>query len=190
MKIDNYYNIEPVIDLYHFVELLLVTLANDQADDSNVEGIKIAKLYPDFKEKIERAMFDENGYQLDYLQLIDGYQYYENQAKWEMSLAKNLQEYLKQNHKALEYNFEYDHIEIEFTVSEISRILENYDQKTQEIMKNFIAYIEHHELSRFDQLLTKKSDRDIKREYIKVSKTTFNNTWGNDIVEKKITQSL
>ena len=53
MKADNsyFYNMEPVVDLEHFVELLIVSLAN-----KNKNSETKARLFSDYKERIEKAM--------------------------------------------------------------------------------------------------------------------------------------
>ena len=181
MQIENkhFYNMEPVVDLEHFVELLVVTLANRDTIQPILRDTRVnrrARLFPDYKAKIEEAMYSKDA--LQYLQLIDSYQYYERQADWEMALSDCLNEYLK--NKKWKYNFRYDCIEIEFTVDEISNILAEYDEETKKIMKNLICY---HDLEynypdiRYNKLLDKKYKRDVRRKYIRNGEHTFSNTW-------------
>lgn len=160
MQIENkhFYNMEPVVDLEHFVELLVVTLANRDTIEPILRDTRVkrsARLFPNYKAKIEEAMYSKEASK--YLQLIDSYHYYERQANWEMALSDCLNEYLK--NKKWKYDFRYDCIEIEFTIDEINNILSKYDEETKKIMESLICY---HNLEcncldiRYNKLLYKK----------------------------------
>ena len=181
MKIDNghFYNTEPVIDLDHFVELLLVSLANKENYPKFNENssIRIAELPLNYKEQIEEAMFSDSDKIKDFLQLIDSYQYYEHQSKWEMSLADSFKRYLQSHNKSAEYNFHFDYIEIKYTTEEVERILSEYDEKVKEIMESFIFYIHLPYFKRYDFLLDRETKRSIDRQYIRTGPYTYSNTY-------------
>ena len=180
MKIDNgyFYNIEPVLDIYHFAELFLVTLIDNnyyhQHKKEKNKKVTI-KLPTNYKDSIEKAMYSTEA--ILFHQLINSYEYYEEQTKWELLLADTINKYLKDKNKTISYNFEFDFIEIPFTIQEIEEILKKYDKTTINIMKNFIIYIEITGIKRYNTLSNNEERRKITREYIKISNTKLINTW-------------
>jgi len=173
MKIDNgyFYDIEPIMDIEHFVELFLVTLAKN--DTSNKP---IAILPADYKEKIETIMYSEVA--IKFLKLIDSYEYYEKQSSWESKLSKSFKEYLNNNNKEANYNFKNDHVEITYSLEEIEEILNKYDEETQELMEDLLFLIEFNDdYDRHSKLIHTEAERSITRNYIFTSSTTFTNVW-------------
>ena len=180
MKEDNghFFDVEPVIDLEHFVELLLVTLANkDRLQPSFIDKRikRHAILSTDYKKKIENTMYDEDS--KCFTKLIDYFDYYEHQSKWEMDISECLKKYSDR----IKYNFEFDYLEIEFTINEIKEILSKYDVETKETMEVFIYYSDignnDYSQKRHNNLIMKEIKRDHKRVYIRNSPTTFGKTW-------------
>lgn len=181
MKIDNgyFYDIEPVIDIYHFVELFLVTLAKRdtlQPVIIDTRTTRVAILKTDYKEKIESLMYSEDA--INFLKLIDSYHYYEKQSGWELKLANNFKEYLKKNNKVANYNFEHDHVEVTYSVEEINEILKNYDEEIQELMEDLVFFIEsNRDYERHSKLVNKEGKRNSQRAYIASSPTAYTNVW-------------
>jgi len=181
MKIDNgyFYNIEPLVDIEHFVELFLVTLAkNDSLQPllTDTRKKRIAIIPQNYKEKIESIMYSKLA--INFLRLIDSYQYYEKQSSWESKFAENLKEYLKNNNKVAKYNFNKDYIEISYSIEEIDKILKKYDKETQEIMEDLVFEVVFNcEYDRHSKLVYKEAKRSITRDYIATSPTTYTNVW-------------
>lgn len=182
LEIDNgyFYNVEPVVDLEHFIELLLVILTErDYLCYFAKNSIRIAELPTDYKKAIEKAMFDNTIYTIQFSQLIDSYLYYEKQSLWEESLAESFKQYLSKNNKRTQYNFYHDTIEVTFTETEISEILEKYDEETQEIMRHLALYIDVPEFERHGELKIKESNRKLERKFIRTRTGDFYNEWTN-----------
>lgn len=182
MKIDSgyFYNVEPFIDLEHFVELFLISLANfnklsSYSQDEKKEYTAVLPL--NYKDNIYDAMFGPDA--LSFLHLINHYDYYENQSNWEYKLSEEINKYLMKNNKKLNYNFQNDRIEISFYDEEITKILEKYDSSIKNTMKNFISYIDILGEKRYNRLTEKETKRNIRRQYIKISEKEYSNTWNN-----------
>lgn len=128
----------PVIDMKHFVTLLLADLASKtpiiRFDENK---IKTACLSTDHKKIIENIMYQENGWGIKFATLIDIYSYYESQSDWEKQLGKTIEDVLNELNKEFIYDFEYDIIRIDFTEEEIKNIKSQYDKATLEEMDHF-----------------------------------------------------
>jgi len=134
--------IEPVIDMKHFVLLLLADLASKtQIIYLNDNKNKIACLSTEYKKIIEDIMYQENGWGIRFATLINIHTYYEFQSDWKKKLGKTIEKVIKELNKEFVYNFENDRIEIEFTKEEINDIKSNYDEETLTIMDHFTNLI-------------------------------------------------
>lgn len=114
---------------------------------------------------------------INFLQLIDHFEYYERQSEWEEKLANCLDKY----YKKAKYKFEFDYIEFEYTQDEVLDILNKYDEETRKNMDRFlfVSDLDSDYLfyRRRNELTHKETKRSIEREYIKTSPTTFGNKW-------------
>lgn len=189
MKIDNghFFNIEPVIDLEHFIELLLIMLTDDKGFNFITQKREwIANIPSNLLEQIENIMYSQDEEIILFLQLIDSYQYYEKQLEWETAFTNTFKKYLQKINKAIKYDFQHSRLEVEFEEEEIQKILEQYDEKTLEIMQSFCCHLTYQgPVNRYFDLLLKEGKR-MKRDYIKTSEHTYSNSWYN--TEKKENQ--
>ena len=138
--------IEPSIDIKHFALLLLVDLASKSQIiyfDSARENIKTACIPFDYKEIISEIMYEENGWGIEFAELINIHSYYEFQMDWEQKLGRKISEVIKELNKEIVCDFEYEYFNIDFTVDEIERIKSDYDQKVLDVMDHFSNFIIH-----------------------------------------------
>ena len=181
MKEDSgyFYSVEPVVDIDHFVELLLACLANGTYPIVYIpkkKEKKSADLPVSYLTCIEKILTEQEfGYY--FAELIDFKTYYEHQLAWEDKLKKAISNYLKKNNKELNFNLEENKIQVEFTTEEIEEILASYDQISIEKMERFCRLITHYGNHRQTTLERKESERHIKRKYIRSGPSTFSNTW-------------
>ncbi len=183
MKDDSgyFYSIEPVIDIDHFVELLLICLAANSKPIiflSPKEEKNFAFLPTDYLACIEKILREQEfGYY--FAELIDFHSYYEHQLAWENRLKDAISKYGKKNNKELIFNLEKNMIQIEFTKQEIEKKLAIYDQTSIEKMERFCRLVTYHSADRETKLARKESKRQIKRKYIRSGPSTFSNTWND-----------
>ena len=154
----------PVMDMKHFVLLLLADLASkspiiyfDERDK------KTACLNANYKEIIEKIMYSDNGWGNKFAQLIDITSYYEYQLEWEQKLAKTIKKVCIELNKDYYFNIENNNIEIYFTENEIDEIKSMYDEKALEIMGHFSNLISSATFTREFNLEMKNMDRDTAR---------------------------
>lgn len=162
--IEHYINITPVVDLKGFVTLLLADLAS-KTRNIWTENTKYAFLPMDYKNRIEQIMYAENGWGIKFSKLIDINEYYEKQRQWEDNLGEALSETLSELKKdsPISYNFQTDTISIPFTIKEISKIKQRYDNEVLEIMDHFSNLIEDYAFSREFKIDSREMDRNNKR---------------------------
>ena len=145
-----FYSVEPVVDIDHFVELLLACLANGTYPIVYIpkkKEKKSADLPVNYLTCIEKILTEQEfGYY--FAELIDFKTYYEQNK-----------------------------IQVEFTTEEIEEILASYDQISIEKMERFCRLITHYGNHRQTTLERKESERHIKRKYIRSGPSTFSNTW-------------
>lgn len=130
--------IEPVVDLEHFLILLLADLASK----SNLhyycdEDISTVCISPDYKKIIEKIMYEENDLGIKYASLFDICEYYSSQKEWERKLGNAFKNALDILNKRFKYDFEYDELEFDFTTDEINNIKSMYDEETLLLMNDF-----------------------------------------------------
>lgn len=89
--INHYIDITPVVDMKGFVTLLLADLASKNTiyvfNESNK---KYASLPIDYKNRIEKIMYEDNEWGIKFSRLIDINEYYEHQIDWEQELGKTI----------------------------------------------------------------------------------------------------
>ena len=181
MKEDSgyFYSVEPVVDIDHFVELLLACLANGTYPIVYIpkkKEKKSADLPVNYLTCIEKILTEQEfGYY--FAELIDFRTYYEHQLAWEDKFKKAISDYLKRNNKELKFNLEKNIIQVEFTKEEIEETLASYDQISIEKMERFCRLITHYGNHHQAMLERKESERLIKRRYIRSSASTFSKTW-------------
>ena len=101
MKEDSgyFYSVETVVDIDHFVELLLTCLANNTypiVSFLQEKEKKFANLPVDYLMCIEKILTEQEfGYY--FAELIDFRTYYEHQLAWEDKFKKAISDYLKRN---------------------------------------------------------------------------------------------
>lgn len=180
MKIDNghFFNIEPVIDLEHFIELLLIMLIDDKGFNFITQKREwIANIPSNLLEQIENIMYSQDEEIILFLQLIDSYQYYEKQLEWEITFTNTFKKYLQKINKTIKYDFQCSSLEVGFEEEEIQKILEQYDEKTLEIMQSFCEYLTYQGPVKHCFNLLLKEKKRMKRKYIKTSEHTYSNNW-------------
>lgn len=137
-----FYDIVPVIDIKHFAELMLVSIA--EQDKSDKSEIKRAFIPSDYKKRIESIMYQENNWKIKFSKLIDITEYYDNQINWEDNLSIELSHISKDT----KYSWELDSVYIDYNKQEIERIKKLYDPETLQVMKQFVSLITDYALSR------------------------------------------
>ncbi len=128
----------PVVDMKHFVLLLLAGLACKSPYEFSTKTIAV--LPANYKEIIQTIMYGENGLGIRFSQLIDIDAYYEHQLAWEKKLGNMIQQVVADLGKTFGYNFENDSIEIPFTSEEIVSIKRQYDINALNNMELFTSY--------------------------------------------------
>ena len=156
--------ITPVVDMKHFVLLVLADLASKSPivylDDRNT---KTACLNADYKRMIEEIMYQDNGRGIMFASLINIYSYYEFQADWERKLSRTLKKVLTELNKEATYDYENDVIKINFSKEEITDIKNNFDDETLEIANHFTNLLNDPSFTRNFDLNVKEMNRNINR---------------------------
>ncbi len=141
-----YYDITPVMDLKHFAELMLVSIA--EQDESYNKEIRIAFLPADYKKRIESIMYDIDGWKIKASKLFDVIEYYKDQMFWETKLSHEL----RKLNKSVQYNWELDSLCINYNKQEIEDVKKLYDNETLEAMNEFTSILTDYALSRDREL--------------------------------------
>lgn len=162
--INHYIDITPVVDMKGFATLLLADLASKEEISQNGE-VKHAHLPMDYKNRIEKIMYEENEWGIKFSGLLDINEYYEHQIDWEQELGKTISNVINELGKKDQttYNLELDTIEIIFTDEEIKEIKSRYDEETLEIMDHFSNLIDDYSFSRELEIDRREMDRNSKR---------------------------
>jgi len=132
--------IEPVVDMKHFVMLLLADMAKKSPIlyfDKSKMDIKTACLESDYKRVIEEIMYAENGWGIKFAEFIDITEYYESQIDWEKEFDKTIKKVCEELDKEYRFDIEDEYIEIDFTKEEIENIRSYYDEHILETMDHF-----------------------------------------------------
>lgn len=132
--------IEPVVDMKHFVMLLLADMARKSPIlyfDKSKHNIKTACFETDYKRIIEEIMYVENGWGIKFAEFIDISEYYECQIDWEEEFDKTIKEVCAELGKEYYFDIESEYIEIDFTKEEIENIRSHYDEHILETMDHF-----------------------------------------------------
>ena len=137
----HFYDIVPVIDIKHFAELMLVSIA--EQDKSNKSEIKRAFIPSDYKKRIESIMYQENNWKIKFSKLIDITEYYDNQINWEDNLSIELSHISKDT----KYSWELDSVYIDYNKQEIETI----DFNTKKI-NIILKEINHNILTKIQKL--------------------------------------
>lgn len=166
-----FYDVVPVLDLEHFIELLLVILAkkNQSIYFYKPSNLLTATLSTNYKEVIETIMYEENGWGMKFAKLIDITRYYFEQSEWELDLSQAFKKYIKERNKKLNYDFEFDYLEFEYAKEEIERVLVNYDEEIIEVMSHFANLVKDFGANRRYDLQKIQMDRKIRKRTIKIS---------------------
>ena len=157
--------IEPVVDMKHFLILLLADLASKSpiVDFDNPDQ-NIACLSIDYKKIIESIMYEENGWGIKFATLINIHSYYEYQQEWESKLGRTLNKVLIELNKNPRYDFEDDDIEIYFEDDEIKSIKSNYDEETLAVMDHFSNLMASLTIERKLEIETREMNRTRERQ--------------------------
>lgn len=124
----HYYNIEPLVDMTRFVELLLADLASkDTHIFTNNEGYRTAALSIDYKELFETIIYKKN-LGLEFSCFIDLDFYYSNQIIWEYELEHAIAKFADKPNKIIKEDINNNTIEIDLTLEEINQIKGQYDK--------------------------------------------------------------
>lgn len=127
--IRDFYDINVLVSIDNFVELLIASLANSSLiyHFQEKSKMKVAKLPLNYKEIIKRVMYDEKENILNYSKIIDIEQYYDNTDDWENEFDKALNNYFSKNNKSCVYNFEKNRLEIKYSIDELKEVFIKYD---------------------------------------------------------------
>ncbi len=165
-EMNYFYDTTPVLDMEHFIDLLLASLASKTKT-------KVASLPQNYKESIEKIMYAKNGWGIKFSELIDANKYYEDQYEWEKDFSIGIIEYLKKQQKEAQYDFNVDSINIKYTTNEIEETFNKYDNNVIETMNHFSNLIEAFSNNRRCDLIKKDVERDMNKEYIKTGSFTW-----------------
>ena len=182
MKDDSSYFYEntPLLDIEHFVSLLLVTIGIQSSKNHylpNVEKV-MATLPTDYKASIASILYEENGWGMDFSSLIDTKMYYEHQSEWEEELSNAFNRFIE-NH-SYSYDFSWDTLSIEIPTKEVLEILKQYDKTFLTSMDHFAYLLVSSSKNRHWELMKKEAERSVKREYVRVSASRFSNSYTID----------
>lgn len=156
--------ITPVVDMKHFVLLVLADLAS-KSPIVNLDGrdTKTACLNVDYKRMIEEIMYQDNGRGIMFASLINIYSYYEFQAEWERKLSRTLKKVLTELNKEVIYDYENDVIKVNFSKGEIANIKNNFDDETLELANHFTNLLNDPSFTRNFDLNIREMNRNINR---------------------------
>ncbi len=104
--------------------------------------------------------------------------YYEYQSNWEQELSHALNRFIE-NH-FYTYDFDVDTLSIEIPNKEILEILKQYDEPSLATMNHFAYLLVSSSKNRHWSLINKEAERSRKRDYIRVSSTSFSNSYRID----------
>ena len=129
-----------VLSIKRFTYLFLAKMAEKTPViqlKSDKKDVLICTLPARYKKNIENIMCEPNGWTEEFSNLIDVDAYFKDHFEWEMLLALNIKEVLKELNKDFEYDFINDTICIKFTKDEVEAILSKFTKKEIENMDHF-----------------------------------------------------
>lgn len=130
--------IEPVVDMKNFVLLLLADLARKtKIHDFQNPNLKVALLPLEYRDIIEKIMYEENGWGTKFASIIPIYYYYENQREWECKLGKMIKSVLNEENLEHDFDLEYNCIRVYFTEDRINEIRSKSDSMLLEVIDHF-----------------------------------------------------
>lgn len=172
-----FYEVTPMIDMQHFVEITLASLANKSQDFYFYKTNKKTAYLPiNYKNIIENIMYEANGWGIRFSPLINIKTYYENQLDWEIKLANQINKYLNTHDKQISIDLENDYYKIEFQDEEINQIMAEYDDDFLNIVDHFTNLLKDQlNNDRAYQLREKEFNRKIERLNTKAQKSLILN---------------
>lgn len=134
--------IEPVVDMKNFVLLLLADLAREtKIHDFQNPNLKVALLPLEYRDIIEKIMYEENGWGMKFSSIIPIYSYYENQREWECKLGKMIKSVLNEENLEYDFDLEYNCIRVYFTEDRINEIRSKSDSMLLEVIDHFSCLV-------------------------------------------------
>lgn len=132
-EIEKYFDIDPLLSLEKFVELLFVSLANK----TMLLGRRKPISFPfDYLRIIENIMYNnDSSWKIKFSKLIDIRNYYGKQADWERDFGREINKYLA--NRKVTYDFQWNYFSLEITPEESESVLKKYDEETIENMEHF-----------------------------------------------------
>lgn len=169
--IEKYYDIEPLMDKKCFIEMLILTLANNSKiykvlphgnTRMTIESDeKEATLPFTFKEEIADEL---NRNAMNYSKVLDISQFFDNQILFERELNEALEYYLNvKRYHNYSINFEREAIEVPFVRIQVDAALANFDEDLIEIVNDMASVISLSVGKRERTLMQKESDKELKK---------------------------
>lgn len=156
--------IESVVDMRNFVLLLLADLARKtKIHDFQNQNLKVALLPLEYRDIIEKIMYEENGWGMKFSSIIPIYYYYENQREWEYKLGKMIKSVLKEENLEHDFDLEYNCIRVYFTEEKINTIRSDCDSLLLEVMDHFSNLVSSYTFSRDAKIEDRESERMMNR---------------------------
>lgn len=156
--------IEPVVDMKNFVLLLLADLARKtKVYDFQNPNLKVASLPFEYRDIIEKIMYEENDWSNEFASIIPIYSYYEYQREWEIKLGKTIQKVLKEKNLKHDYDLEYNCLNVYVTDEVINKIRSECDDMLLEVMDHFSNLMISYPFSRNARIEDKESERVMNR---------------------------
>ena len=167
--------IEPVVDMKNFVLLLLADLARKtKIHDFQNPNLKVALLPLEYRDIIEKIMYEENGWGMEFSSIIPIYSYYENQREWECKLGKMIKSVLNEENLEHDFDLEYNCIRVYFTEDEINEIRSKCDSMLLEVMDHFSNLVSSYTFSRNAKIEDRESERMMNRLKYEIGKCSSN----------------
>ena len=130
----HYYNVEPLVDMKCFVELLLADLASkDTKIFTGNSGYRTASLSADYKDLFETIIYKKE-LGREFSCFIDLDFYYSNQLIWELEFKYEIIKFANKPNKIIKTDINNNTIEIDLTLDEINKIKSQYDKDLLEKM--------------------------------------------------------
>lgn len=167
--------IEPVVDMKGFVLLLLADLARKtKIHDFQNPNLKVASLPLEYCNIIEKIMYKENGWGMEFSSIIPIYFYYENQRVWECKLGKMIKFVLKDKNLEHDFDLEYNCIHVYFTEEQMNEIRKECDSVLLEVMDHFSSLVSSYAFSRDAKIEDRESERMMNRLEYEIGKCSNN----------------
>ena len=171
----NLIGIEPVVDMKNFVLLLLADLARKtKIHDFQNPNLKVALLPLEYRDIIEKIMYEENGWGTKFASIIPIYYYYENQREWECKLGKMIKSVLNEENLEHDFDLEYNCIRVYFTEDRINEIRSKSDSMLLEVMDHFSNLVSSYTFSRNAKIEDRESERMMNRLEYEIGKCSSN----------------